>query len=422
MRTPVWLSFAVLSASVFGQQPKAGAPTEVAGIPVNYDDSKAGGYTLPGLLITSDGKAVKDVRTWTNQRRPEILRMFEQLQYGRVPEKFAKPRFEVHEKAAAALNGAAIRSQVTIHFSPSPDGPKADLLIYLPANARGSVPLLLNAGFGANSSAVDDPGIRPGTVWNREKQRVPASQGRAFGRMNVTPLLEKGIGWATVYYGDFDPDFDGGVSLGVRSLFPKPDSDQWGTISAWSWGLSRVLDYLETDSRIDAKRVGLTGVSRLGKTVLWTGARDQRFSLVIASCSGEGGAALGKRIYGETMRHMAVRYGYQFAGNYTKWSERISEYPIDAHMLIALMAPRPLLLQTGTTDGWSDPKGEFLAAVAAEPAYKLFGKRGLETTEMPPPNQMIGHTLSYVMHEGGHGMIPGDWAHFIRFMEANWLQ
>jgi hypothetical protein len=181
------------------------------------------------------------------------------------------------------------------------------------------------------------------------------------------------------------------------------------------------MDYFETDKAVDSKRVALLGASRLGKTVLWTGANDPRFALVIASVSGEGGAALARRNYGETAAHMSAptRYHYQFCRNYQQLAPNISSAPMDAHMLVALVAPRPLLLQTGNTDYWSDPKGEFLSAVAATPVYQLFGKQGIETSTMPPASQRVGGTLSYYMHDGGHGIISSDYAVFAEFMRMH---
>jgi hypothetical protein len=288
------------------------------------------------------------------------------------------------------------------------------------------VPLLLNLGFSANSSAVDDPGVKPGEIWGRDRKRVPAPHGMGLGRLNVAPLLERGFGVATVYYGDIDPDFLGGVPLGVRALYLKPGQTEpppgeWGSIAAWAWGLSRALDYLETDKGVDAKRVAVMGVSRLGKTVLWAGADDTRVAMVIASCSGEGGAALSRRNYGETIAHLTApsRYPYQFCANYASYANRVDRFPVDAHMLIALMAPRPVLLQTGDTDVWSDPRGEFLAAVAAGPVFKLLGKQGLETDQMPAAGQPILNTIGYYMHAGGHGMIPSDWEQILKFMEMH---
>lgn len=401
-------------------------PDVVAGIPVNYDEARAAGYTLPDPLVMADGKPVKDAKTWTTKRRPEIIKAFEEQQFGRVPGKPAGLRFDVFDKGTPALDGTAIRKQVTIVFAKDkePDAPKADVVIYLPANARGPVPLLLNVGFTANSATIDDPGIKPGEIWSREKNvRVPATV-RPQGRLNVAPFLAQGIGVATIYYGDIEPDFAEGFPNGVRKHFLKagqtqPASDEWGAIAAWGWGLSRVMDYLETDKAVDAKRVAIVGISRLGKTVLWAGARDTRFAMVIASCSGESGAALSRRNYGETVKHMTARFGYQFATNYASYGDRVNDLPMDAHMLVASIAPRPLLLQTGDKDYWSDPKGEFLSAVAAAPVYTLLGKEALGTDQMPAAGTPILNTLGFVMHDGGHGTIPSDWDLFLRFMQMH---
>jgi hypothetical protein len=186
-----------------------------------------------------------------------------------------------------------------------------------------------------------------------------------------------------------------------------------------------VMDYLETDAGVDARRVAITGASRLGKTVLWAGARDPRFAMVIACCSGESGAAISRRNYGETVAHMThpTRYAYQFAQKYGTYGDKVAELPMDGHMLVALMAPRPVLLQTGDTDGWSDPKGEFVAAVAASPVFELLGKKGLGTTEMPKAGeQLLDGTLGYYMHAGGHGMVPSDWEVYLTFMQMHLKQ
>ncbi|HZS09805.1 MAG TPA: acetylxylan esterase [Blastocatellia bacterium] len=418
-----------LSACVAQGQTQNAPRTEVAGIPVNYDESRVGSYTLPDALVFADGKPVRDAQTWFRKRRPEIVRLFEQNQFGRSPGRPAGMSFDVFDRGTPALGGQAIRRQVTVWFSRDKAGPKMDLLIYLPAAARKPVPLLLNLSFTANSSVVDDPGVKPGEVWNREKKRVPAPKNTNFGRLNVTPFLAQGIGVATIYYGDIDPDFQGGIPYGVRAPYLKPGQtepapDEWGAIAAWAWGLSRTMDYLETDAGVDAKRVAILGVSRLGKTVLWAGAHDPRFTMVIASCSGEGGAALSRRNYGETIKHLTApsRYAYQFCANYQKYGDHVDQFPVDSHLLLALLAPRPVLLQTGDKDFWSDPKGEFLAAVAAGPVYKLAGKQGLDTDRMPAAGEAILHTIGYFMHDGGHGTVPSDWDLFLKFMQMHLQQ
>ena len=413
---------AILYCALSAAQQKA-PPSEVAGIPVNYDESKVGSFTLPDALVLADGKPVHDAKTWTEQRRPEIVRLFEENQYGKSPGRPSGMKFDLFDKGTSAFEGKAIRRQVTMLFGADK---KIDLLLYLPARADKPVPLLLNLSFSANSNTVDEPGIKEGEVWGPDKKRIPASQGRKFGKIDVTRLLDAGFGFGTIYYGDIDPDFAGGLPYGVRSLYLKagqtePAADEWGAISAWAWGLSRAMDYLETDKAVDSKRVAILGVSRLGKTVMWAGAHDTRFALVIASCSGEGGAALSRRNYGETIAHLTAptRYSYQFCRNYAKFANHVSQMPVDANMLVALMAPRPVLLQTGDTDYWSDPKGEFLAAVAAGPVYRLLGKQGLETEEMPPAGTGIFHTIGYFEHAGGHGSLPTDWYVYLKFLRMH---
>lgn len=408
------------------------APDVVAGIPVNYDESKVGTYVLPDPLKTNDGKAVKDAKTWNTVRRPEIVKMFETQQYGVAPGKPADESFEVTDKGTPALDGKAIRKQVTIHLSKDPSAPVIHLLEYLPANAKKPVPMFFSINFGAIQSAVADPGIIPEKIRNPKTNELvdPPANARSFGRLNVNGFLDAGIGVATYYYAELDPDTLDGYAHGIRAKYAKPgqaltnearDPDAWGSISAWAWGMSRVQDYFETDKDVDAKRVAIHGISRLGKTVTWAGAHDTRFAAVIASCGGEGGAALSHRDYGETIAHLTApsRYPYQFAANYAKYAGFPDKAPFDAHMLLALIAPRPLLLQTGSTDTWSDPKGEFLAAVAAGPVYKLLGKQDLGTDTWPAAKTPIySNGLNYYMHEGGHGMVPSDWDIYVTFLKA----
>jgi len=424
----IWTSVAFSQNQTNGV--KTGPPiNEVkAGIPVNYDETLVGTYTLPDPLVMLNGKKVKNAKTWYKKRRPEIVGLFEEFQYGRMPAKPKDMTFNVFDKGTPALEGKALRKQVTVYFTKDTSDYKMDVLIYLPSDARGPVPLFLNFSFSPNATVANDPGIRAGTMWGRDGSRVPVNRTSGFGSMNINQFLDEGIGFANIYYGDIEPDLTKGYKYGIRSFYAKPDTayptpDKWGAISAWAWGLSRAMDYLETDPQIDSKKVALFGVSRLGKTVLWAGAHDTRFGMVIASCGGEGGAALSRRNYGENINHMThpTRFFYQFAGNWRNFKDDFSKSPVDAHMLVALMAPRPLLLQTGDTDYWSDPKGEFLSAVAAGPVWTLLGKKGLGTDEWPAPGQAILNDLGYYMHAGGHGAMPADYPVFIEFMKMHFF-
>ena len=402
----------------------------IAGIPVNYDESKTGDWqaTLPDLLTLQNGKPVTTAKQWYRQRRPEVLRIVEENQYGRWPARKPKVSYEIDEDLG--FGGTAVRKQVTLRFGNDADSPRADVLIYLPKDANAPVPLLLNLSFSPNNLTVADTGVKPGRRWDAKDGSYVEAKA-APGRMRfgldetIRKYLKEGYGFATVCYTDFEPDINHAAKYGVRSLWfndgqdePAGD-DEWGAISAWAWGVSNIIDYFEKDPDIDASRIALTGCSRLGKTTIWAGARDQRIAVVIPSCSGEGGAALSRRNYGETVAHLTegTRFPYQFSRNYAGWADKVEQMPMDAHFVIALIAPRPLLLSTGNTDNWSDPKGEFLAAVQAGKVYELLGEDDLDTDVMPPAETPIFNTLGYVMHEGGHGVLPQDWDYYLEFLK-----
>lgn len=426
-------SVSLLTCGAYSQIADSAAAV-VADIPVNYTEADSGVYTLPDPLKLNNGQPVRDAKTWFEKRRPEIRKLIEQTWFGRSPGRPKEMTFDVVEQGAPAFDGKAIRRQITIYFTKDRIGPKMELLIYLSANAKGPVPMFLNMSFSANNLAVADPNIKVGRRWDRlSRTQVAADAGAAANRgprgLRVEQFIADGIGIATFNKDDLAPDFVDSEPLGVKALYlkpgqTKPADDEWGAIAAWAWGASRALDYFETDKGVDARRVAIHGVSRLGKTALWAGAADERFAMVIASCSGEGGAAIARRNYGETLAHMAAptRFPYQFAGNYAKYASKVNEWPVDANMLVAMIAPRPLLLQTGNTDKWSDPFGEFLAAVAAEPVYKLVGKKGLGTTKFPAAGEPILHDLGYLMHDGGHGTVPSDFDVYIKFMKMHLMK
>ena len=242
----------------------------------NYDEARVPAYTLPDPLKLPDGTAVTDARTWHEVRRPQILRLFEEQVYGRVPESSVPVRFESVDREEGALDGRAVRKQVVLELAGSL---RIDLLIYLPANRPAPHPVFLGLNFYGNHTIHSDPGIRLSASWMRDNENFgiknnrasEASRGVRSNRWDVDQILERGYGLATIYYGDIDPDFDDGFQNGVHPLLyrpgqDRPADDEWGSISAWAWGLSRAMDYFERDDEIDAGRIAVMGHSRLGKT------------------------------------------------------------------------------------------------------------------------------------------------------------
>lgn len=423
MLSTVLLSPVIVNAQVAPAKPPA---TMVAGIPVNYEEAKAGTYTLPDVLTLSNGQKVTDKQIWLSKRRPEIVKLFEENQFGKMPERPHSLAFRVFDKGTPVFDGTAIRKQVTVYFTSDTTDHKMDILIYTPVNLTKPVPLLLMISFSPNSSMVpNDPGVKQGTMWSRDGKKVPAPK-TGLGKLDVAKFTSNGIAIATIYYGDIEPDYKLGYQHGIRGFYLKPGEkypadNEWGAISAWAWGLSRAMDYFETDRQIDAHRIALQGTSRLGKTVLWAAARDTRFKMVIPSCSGEGGAAISRRNYGETIKHLSdtSRYYYQLAPNWHKYSDDPNLSPVEAHMLVSLIAPRYVLLQTGDTDYWSDPKGEFLAAKSAQPVYSLFGESGPGAADWTAggDESLAYNPLGYYMHVGGHGTVPTDWDVFLKYIK-----
>jgi hypothetical protein len=400
-------------------------------IPINYDESKADSYTLPDPLVLEDRKRISTSTAWYRERRPQLLHLFEEDVYGRTP---ARPDpYGVHYKILNtdhhALGGIAFREQVMVYFRRDETGPGLNILIYLPANAKKPVPLFLCLSFSGVNAIADDPGVQITQIWNtREKIRVPAwpAHNATSDKWPVEKILTHGYGIAVICYNDIEPDFIGGYEYSVRKLFAKPGQteqdrapDDWGAIGAWAWGLSRAMDYLETDKAVNARQVALVGQSRLGKTVLWAGAEDTRFAMVIDSCSGKAGASLIRHNYGETLKNLVLHWPYQFAPNLSRFMEDPDKLPVDSNELIALIAPRPVFLSTGSLDQWSDPRGTFLAAVAAGPVFQLLGGEGLGTNQFPPLDHPIMHTIGFDSHSEGHEITEADWDRFLEFADIH---
>jgi hypothetical protein len=394
----------------------------------NYDESKVPPYTLPDPLVMADGTAVASAGAWRSRRRPEVLRLFETQVYGKTPSTRLEVRYAV--TTGKALAGAAVRKQVRVFFTKEDARPYMDLLVYLPAKAKGPVPVFLGLNFGGNHTVCDDPEVAVTDAWVRNNEATGATDhrasegGRGKGRMAwcVEKVLARGYALATAYYGDLDPDFDDGFTNGVHPLFygkgqSEPAEDEWGAIGAWAWGLSRAMDYLESDGDVDAGRVAVTGHSRLGKTALWAGAQDERFAMVVSLNSGCGGAALSRRCYGETVARINTSFPHWFCRNFRRYNDDEAALPVDQHMLVALSAPRPVYVVSAEEDRWADPKGEFLSAFHADGVYRLLGTDGMQAEKMPGVHEPVTSRIGYHLRAGGHPVTEYDWERCLDFAD-----
>jgi len=392
----------------------------------NYDESKIPDYTLPNPLIMLNGDTVENTKMWLEKRRPEILHLFEENVYGKIPGELNISTFEVVEKSNAALNNLAIRKQVLLKFNRNDKELEVNILIYLPKNMK-KAPLFLGYNFYGNHSVIDEKEVILTKSWLRNNDAfeiydhtaTEESRGVRSSRWAIHEIIEAGYGLATIYYGDVDPDKDD-FSDGIHPFFytenqTRPADNEWGSIAAWAWGLTKAMDYFEKDADIDHKNIVVMGHSRLGKTSLWAGAIDERFAMVISNNSGCGGAALSRRAIGETVKRMNTKFPHWCCTNYDTYNDNVNGLPVDQHMLIALIAPRPVYIASAKEDRWADPKGEFLSGYYATPVYELFGKEGITTAAMPNLNDPVQHDIGYHIRTGKHNVTTYDWVQYIKF-------
>jgi hypothetical protein len=392
----------------------------------NYDESKVASYVLPDPLLFPGGRKVKTVKSWENKRRPQILKLFEEQMFGKIPAglKITSVRTREESNDTPYKNGK--RKQVEMVLEQKGRELRIQMLMYLPANVL-KAPLFLGYNFNGNHAVTKDADVYITDSWCENNpssgisnhQFTEQSRGLESRRWPVQMILDAGYGVATIYYGDVDPDrndfTDGVHPFSYSEDQEKPLPGQWGSISAWSWGLSQALDYLENEPSVDASKVIVLGHSRLGKTSLWAGALDPRFALVISNESGCGGAALSRRIFGETVKRINNSFPHWFCDNFKAYNDNEQNLPFDQHELIALIAPRPVYISSAQEDLWADPKGEYLGGYYASPVYQLYGKKGLESVEPPPVSQPVMNQIGYHVRPGKHDVTTYDWEQFIKF-------
>ena len=396
---------------------------------VNYDESKIVPYNLPALLGSAEGNEIKTAEEWMHVRRPQILSLFANLVYGRVPVPAdpIKTDFTIEAVDRNFMGGKAVRKRVSIRFRNRYGEARMTVLVFVPAQKKKPAPAFMVLNFIDNTSEFLEVDPSHPTML---KIGLPLGE-----------ILDRGYAFVSVYHQDLvannEVDFQRGPYWGffhpeakesppkeaIHRLFYKkgqsfPKESEWGVLAACGWGAMRALDYLATDDEVDHTRTLLMGHSKLGKAALWAAAQDQRFALVISVQSGAGGASLWRRRIGETLEKMSSRFPYWLCGNARKFVNREDDLPVDQHMLLALMAPRPVYVASAVEDRWADPRGEYLSAHHASEVYRLLGKKGLESEASPQPDQpIIESDVGYHIRRGGHSVKLYDWRRFLDFAD-----
>ena len=389
----------------------------------NYDEAFVPPYTLPSPLLKKDGTKVKTAFEWMLVQRPAIVSMFQKEMFGELPPRPDKTYYELLSCRKDALDGTAIRKEIRIHFfMNSGKSHFIDMLLYIPKNTLAPVPAFLGLNFKGNHSTSDENDVIPTGERFESGFAGEDKCGIHTYRWHFKELINKGYAAATICYHDIFPDRYDGWQESIFELFGdftdfSGAHEKFSSIGAWAWGLSRALDCLETEPAIDSLRVAVHGHSRLGKTSLWAGACDQRFKMVISNDSGCGGAAISRRMFGETYLFIVNAMPHWFVKGFRKYIANEENIPFDQHFMLALSAPRPIAVASAAEDLWADPKGEFLSTYHAGEVYSLFEAPVIKTTEMPKVNECITSAVSYHVRAGGHDQTAFDWQHYIEIAE-----
>jgi hypothetical protein len=397
--------FSLYSSFVFGREPKEYDSDVI------YDESKIPNYDLPPLLVTAEGKPVTTAEQWWNVRRPQILSLFSNLVYGCIPEPESpvKIEFEVKKTDHEFMGGKATRKDVQIRFSNDKGTAEMLILVFVPNNGDKPIPAFMIRSF--NNTKSHDFDVHP------------LQQGHLRNGWPLGKFFDRGYAFVVVYQQDLIGHNEVEFIKGIHPLFYKkgqsfPKANEWGVLSAMAWGASRTMDYLESDGDIDQTHVAILGHSKCGKVAIWTAAQDERFAMVISAQSGCAGAALWRRRSGETLEKMVTRFPYWLCRNAWKFVNHEDDLPVDQHMLLACIAPRPVYVFSGVKDTWADPHGEYLSAYHAGEVYRLLGKKGLPSESLPLVGQaIIGSDVGYHIRPGGHSIEPYDWERFLDFAD-----
>lgn len=399
----------------------------------NYDESYVKKYTLPDVFAGPNGKRATDANVWQDHVRPYQLQLLEEHIYGIRLKNVPAVSVDTVERSHVTLDGNlnAIRLQAKLQMGTGRHAKLVDVLVYLPSTDTPT-PVFLKLNFMGNQAEYKDPAIHICQSWLHDDKKngivnnraTEASRGKRSRCWPIQPMLARNYGMATACYSDIYPDRPDGRIDSVLPSLGRPTDDELplnepNAIATWAWGLSRILDWLVQLPEVDPTRVVVVGHSRNGKAALWAGACDERFAMVVSNESGCGGAALGRRNYGETIADITSRFPHWFCPSFKTYAGRENLLPCDAHGLLAMVAPRPLYIASAIQDRWADPRGEFLAAVAAEPVWKLFGHAGLETSTWPSVDTPVGRRVGYHVRSGKHDLLEYDWLCFADFADKN---
>jgi pimeloyl-ACP methyl ester carboxylesterase len=369
----------------------------------DYDESKVGAYTLPELLVTQNGEKVASTEQWEKVRRPEILKLFEDNVYGQAPKDFDDIKFKITGEDKKAMGGKATLREIAITVFRNRKSVTMNLIVFIPNGVKLPVPVFL---------VLNHRGIKTMDVSRENRDDFWSAE----------EVIDAGYAIAGFDVEDFAPDDREKFSEGVLDrLYPEQLGMDNGmrALGAWGWGAGRCIDYFETDKSIDARKVVAVGHSRGGKAALWCGAQDQRVAITVSNESGNSGAALSRRKFGETIKHIVTAFPYWFCPNYRQYADREDKLPVDQHELLALIAPRAVYVAAAAEDLWADPKGQYMALQEAQPVYRLYGFKTALPEEMPAINrQVILPTMGFHIRAGQHNMTSFDWQQFIRFADS----